>query len=62
MPVAILNLGLDRRKEALDALERAYDEGAGRLVYLNVERGFDPIRGDPRFVALVKKLGIPSPS
>ena len=60
-PVALLNLGLDRRKETLDALERAYEEGAGRLVYLNVERAFDPLRGDPRFAALVKKLGIPSP-
>ncbi len=60
-PVALLCLGLDRRKETLDALERAFEEGAGRLVYLNVERAFDPIRGDPRFAALVRKLGIPSP-
>jgi serine/threonine protein kinase/tetratricopeptide (TPR) repeat protein len=59
-PIAILNLGLGNRKEALDGLERAFEEGAGRLVYLNVERSFDPIRSDPSFVALVKKVGIPS--
>ena len=61
-PVALLYLGLDRHRDALDALERAYEEGAGRLVYLNVERAFDSVRGDPRFAALVRKLGIPSPA
>ncbi len=59
LPFAILTLGLDRKAETLAWLEKAYEERAGRLVYLNVERGFDPLRGEPRFREIVRKMGLP---
>jgi len=59
LPFAILTLGLDRKVEALSWLEKAYEERAGRLVYLNVEHGFDPLRAEPRFREVVRKVGLP---
>jgi Flp pilus assembly protein TadD len=59
LPFAILTLGLDRKAEALAWLEKAYEERAGRLVYLNVEHGFDPLRAEPRFREIVRKMGLP---
>ena len=59
LPFAILTLGLDRKAEALVWLEKAYEERAGRLVYLNVEHGFDPLRAEPRFREIVRKMGLP---
>ncbi len=58
-PFAILTLGLDRSAEALAWLEKAYEERAGRLVYLNVEHAFDPLRAEPRFREIVRKMGLP---
>ena len=46
---------LDR---AMQYLDHAYEERAGDLLYLGVEPTFDPLRGDPRFQALVRKVGI----
>jgi eukaryotic-like serine/threonine-protein kinase len=52
--------GLERSSEALDWLERACDVRSGLLVYLKVEPMFDPIRAEPRFQALLQRLGLPS--
>ncbi len=43
---------------ALRALEKAFAEGED-LVYLNVEPDWDPIRADPRFQDLVRRVGLP---
>lgn len=43
---------------ALEWLERAYRSHTRDLVYLNVEPQLDPLRGDPRFAAIVKKAGL----
>jgi tetratricopeptide (TPR) repeat protein len=59
LPFAILTLGQGRKAEALAWLEKAYEERAARLVYLNVERGFDPLRAEPRFREIVRKMGLP---
>jgi serine/threonine-protein kinase len=58
-PFAIVALGLGRNDEAITWLEKAQEERAGRLVYLNVEHAFDPLRKDPRFAAVVRKVGLP---
>ncbi len=58
-PVALatLQIGLGDRQRALDWAERAYDERRGWLAYLTVNPVVDPLRSDPRFEALVKKMG-----
>jgi serine/threonine-protein kinase len=53
---AILHIGLGNLDEALDWMERAYDERRGWVVYANVNAVFDPLREKPRFKALVEKM------
>ena len=54
--LAIVYLGLGDRARALDYLEQAYDVNSQWMPYLRGDRIFDPLRSDPRFVALMKKL------
>jgi hypothetical protein len=51
---------LGRRTRPSKWLEKAYEERSGRLVYLGVERAFDPLRSDPRFQSLVKRIRLPA--
>ncbi|HXK26236.1 MAG TPA: adenylate/guanylate cyclase domain-containing protein [Myxococcota bacterium] len=51
---------LGERDEAIAALERAYAAREGVLVSLRVDERFDSLRDDPRFEALVRRIGIPS--
>jgi len=41
-----------------ELLDKACDERYGYLAYLNVEPLFDNIRSDPRFVELVRRVGL----
>lgn len=55
-------------KEALSALERGFEEEGWSfftmdrafLLYINVVPWFDPLRSEPRFRALVDRLGFPT--
>ncbi|MDQ6634854.1 MAG: protein kinase [Gemmatimonadota bacterium] len=60
-PVALatLLLGLGYNDRALDWAEKAYDERRGWLAYLTVNPLLDPVRGDPRFEALVVRMQAP---
>jgi len=42
---------------AMEFLERAYAKRSGDLLYINVEPQYDPLRGDPRFQALLRRIG-----
>jgi serine/threonine-protein kinase len=53
---ATLHLGLDQLQPALDWMEQAYEERRGWMAYLKVNPIVDPLRGDPRFEALVRKM------
>ena len=58
-PVAFIYLGLGDRDRAFEWLEKAVAERAGRIVYLKAERAFDPLRSDPRFEVLLRRLKFP---
>ncbi|HEV8659403.1 MAG TPA: winged helix-turn-helix domain-containing protein [Thermoanaerobaculia bacterium] len=58
--IALVHMGLNENEFAIERLERAYDERAFELSHLNVTPAFDPLRGEPRFVELVKRLGLPA--
>jgi TolB-like protein/Tfp pilus assembly protein PilF len=53
---AIIYVGLGDKDKALEQLNRAYEDRAGWIIYLNIEPLFDPIRSDPRFVELVSRM------
>ena len=53
---AIAHIGLGNLDTALDWTERAYDERRGWLAYFKVNAMVDPLRGLPRFDALLEKL------
>jgi len=59
-PIAWVYVGLGNKDRAFEWLEKAYGERACRLVYLNVEKAFDPLRSDPRFVDLLRRMKFPS--
>jgi serine/threonine-protein kinase len=55
---ALVHLGLGERDAAMAELERAYGLSSGYLAYLRVEPLFDPLRNDPRFAALERRVGL----
>jgi len=57
--LALVYAGLEENDRALVWLERAGEERSPRLVFLGVEPMFDGLRGDPRFAAFRRKLGLP---
>jgi len=54
--LALVHLGLGDRARALDNLERAHSADSQMLAWLGQDSMFDPLRSEPRFVALLKKL------
>jgi tetratricopeptide (TPR) repeat protein len=56
--LATLYIGLGDNQRALDWTERAYAERRGWVAYLKVHPIVDPLRNEPRFKALVEKLGL----
>jgi TolB-like protein/Tfp pilus assembly protein PilF len=54
--LAVVHLGLGDRQRALEYLERAYAADSQWMGWLNKDRMFDPLRSEPRFVALMRKL------
>ena len=53
---------LGDRERAFGYLDTAFVERSPGLVFLNVDRAWDSVRDDPRFVAAVHRVGIPAPS
>jgi serine/threonine protein kinase/tetratricopeptide (TPR) repeat protein len=51
---------LGEKDAAFDWLEKAFQEHTHFLAYLKFHPLFDNLHGDPRFDALVKRIGIPS--
>jgi TolB-like protein/Tfp pilus assembly protein PilF len=54
--------GLGDNERAFAYLERAYQERAGRMVWINVDPRMEPLRSDPRFRDLVRRVGLPMQS
>jgi tetratricopeptide (TPR) repeat protein len=51
-------LGLRDYDQAFAWFERAYQEKSNILQFLKVHPFFDPVRGDPRFADLVRRVGL----
>ncbi|MDA2914599.1 tetratricopeptide repeat protein, partial [Acidobacteriia bacterium AH_259_A11_L15] len=57
--LALLHTGLGRHEQACACLEKAYDERAHFMAMLKVEPRFDPLRSDPRFQDLLRRMNFP---
>jgi TolB-like protein/DNA-binding winged helix-turn-helix (wHTH) protein/Tfp pilus assembly protein PilF len=51
-------LGLDDNDQAFVWLEQAYKEQSNILQFIKVHPYFDPLRSDPRFVDLLRRVGL----
>src|SRR3982074_3058179 len=57
---AMIHLGLGEKNQAIDFLEKTYQDRDGyNIAYIKVDPFFDPLRGDPRFEAFVQKIFAP---
>ena len=54
--LAMIHIGLGEKETALDWVERAIAERRGWAAYLRVHPIVDPLRGEPRFNELIKRM------
>jgi serine/threonine-protein kinase len=55
--IARVYMGLGEKEQVFVWLEKAWEERASWLPYLNVDPNFDDLRKDPRFIHLLRKVG-----
>ena len=55
---ALIYAGLGEKSKAIEQLQKAYEERAGQLIYLNVDPRFDSLRSDARFQDLKRRVGL----
>jgi TolB-like protein/Flp pilus assembly protein TadD len=57
--MSIIYTGAGDREKALQWLQKAFDERSSFLIYSRWEPRLDPLRGDPRFQDLLRRIGLP---
>lgn len=56
---ALVHTGLGEHAEAINWLEKAYEDRNAWMIYLQVEPRLDPLRSDPRFQGLLERMNYP---
>jgi TolB-like protein/tetratricopeptide (TPR) repeat protein/tRNA A-37 threonylcarbamoyl transferase component Bud32 len=57
--LSLVQLGLGRKAEALELIDRAYDEHDFALVFMQVAPWFDPLRSAPAFQRVAARMQLP---
>jgi tetratricopeptide (TPR) repeat protein len=57
--IALVYVGLGESEEALQWLEKAYVERSGMMIYSRADPRLDPLRDDPRFQDLLRRMNFP---
>lgn len=57
--VGIVYIGLGEQETAMNWLEKAYEDRSNGLVFLKVDPQLDPLRSNPRFQSLLRRLNLP---
>src|SRR6266850_2755116 len=55
---ATIYLGLGQKEKCLDWLEKSYEQQDSACWYLKIDQIYDSVRNEPRFQALVEKIGL----
>jgi tetratricopeptide (TPR) repeat protein len=56
--IALVHAGLKENDKALDWLERAYNDRSYHMIYIKIDPRLDPLRADPRFQQLLRRIGL----
>jgi TolB-like protein/Tfp pilus assembly protein PilF len=56
--IALIYAGLGDKEEAFSWLERSFKARDKGLTYLKMDPGMDPLRSDPRFESLLRRVGL----
>jgi len=56
--IAKVYAGLGDKTQSLDLLNQAFQQRSDQLTGLRVEPAFDPLRADPRFIDLMRRVGL----
>ena len=61
LDIARIQLQLGNKEQAFDSLEKAFASGKRDIDLLRLKSGatFDPLRSDPRFKEMLRKVGLP---
>jgi hypothetical protein len=54
--MALICVGLGDTRNALDWLEKAYQDRATQMVYVKTDPLLEPVRSDPRFGDLLRRM------
>ena len=60
--LAAVHIGLQEFEQAIDAMEKAYDNRDGSLINMLLEPVVDPLRASPRFQNVVRRMRLPERS
>jgi TolB-like protein/lipoprotein NlpI len=60
MSFALIHVGLGQVEEAFGWLERAHETRAFLLPFIGVDLPYEPMRSDPRFASLLRRMGLPT--
>ena len=56
--IATVHVGLGQTSDAIEWLNRAADEHSNWMIFLNVDPIFDPLRDQPGFQEIVRRIGL----
>jgi TolB-like protein len=59
--LATIYAGLGEKDEAFRLLEKGYQERSAGMLYLLIDPFWDNVRSDPRYVDLLRRIGLPQP-
>lgn len=60
MAPAYIYIGLGNKDQAFEWLEKAYEERSNHIAFFRVSPTVDPLRSDPRFADLLRRIGLGS--
>jgi serine/threonine protein kinase/Flp pilus assembly protein TadD len=55
--IALVHIALGNKETALDWIEKACDAGSEAIASMKVDPKMDPLRNEPRFTAVLRKIG-----